>query len=106
MKVLHIVTLRLYGFFLSLRWLPCTEPPWGTLTAIDLDTGEHLWNVPLGTSGKDLAPSSSWWIKASAWVMEWSDCYKTSGATFRESASSDHYLRAFNTETGEEFSKI
>jgi quinoprotein glucose dehydrogenase len=28
--------------------LPCTAPPWGTLTAIDADTAEMRWQVPLG----------------------------------------------------------
>ncbi len=28
--------------------LPITNPPYGTLTAIDLNTGEHLWQVPVG----------------------------------------------------------
>jgi quinoprotein glucose dehydrogenase len=27
---------------------PATKPPWGTLNAIDLNTGEYLWRVPLG----------------------------------------------------------
>jgi len=30
--------------------LPCTPPPWGTLTAIDLDTGKRVWQIPLGQS--------------------------------------------------------
>lgn len=27
---------------------PVSEPPWGTLTAIDLNTGQRKWQVPLG----------------------------------------------------------
>jgi quinoprotein glucose dehydrogenase len=27
---------------------PINKPPWGTLTAINLHTGKHLWQVPLG----------------------------------------------------------
>ena len=35
------------------RWFdpegyPAVKPPWGTLIAIDLNTGEHIWNIPLG----------------------------------------------------------
>lgn len=45
-----------YGFKLG-NWqtstgLPCSVPPYGTLSAYDLDTGERLWEVPLGRSYK------------------------------------------------------
>jgi quinoprotein glucose dehydrogenase len=37
-----------YHKFLDPDGYPAIAPPWGTLTAIDLDTGEHAWQVPLG----------------------------------------------------------
>jgi len=27
---------------------PISQPPWGTLTAVDINTGQHKWQVPLG----------------------------------------------------------
>ncbi len=27
---------------------PATAPPWGTLSAIDLNTGKYLWKIPFG----------------------------------------------------------
>jgi quinoprotein glucose dehydrogenase len=27
---------------------PCNPPPWGNLTAIDMKTGEHRWQIPFG----------------------------------------------------------
>ena len=93
--------LRSMGFFSPLG-VPCTEPPWGTLTGIDLNTGEHLWNVPLGTS-KDIAPFPFWWIKGAPNMG--GPTVTESGVTFI-AATSDYYLRAFNTETGEELAKF
>jgi quinoprotein glucose dehydrogenase len=28
---------------------PATAPPWGTLSAIDVNTGKFLWKIPFGT---------------------------------------------------------
>jgi len=28
--------------------LPCQQPPWGELTAVNVNTGEFAWRVPLG----------------------------------------------------------
>lgn len=37
-----------YKKFLDADGYPAIAPPWGTLTAIDLDTGAHSWQIPLG----------------------------------------------------------
>ena len=37
------------GLVLSPLGVPCTRPPWGTISAVDLDTGEVRWQHPFGT---------------------------------------------------------
>jgi quinoprotein glucose dehydrogenase len=34
--------------FLDPEDYPATAPPWGALSAIDLNTGKYLWKVPFG----------------------------------------------------------
>ena len=34
--------------FQSPLGIPCTPPPWGTLAALDLDSGKIKWQIPLG----------------------------------------------------------
>jgi quinoprotein glucose dehydrogenase len=37
-----------YAWFRDKNHRPCQEPPWGTLTAVDLRSGEIAWRIPLG----------------------------------------------------------
>jgi quinoprotein glucose dehydrogenase len=37
-----------YGKFLDIDGYPAVVPPWGTLNAINLDTGEYVWKIPFG----------------------------------------------------------
>ena len=41
---------------------PCTEPPWGALTALDLRSGKKRWEVPLGflVRGATRQPELRW----------------------------------------------
>ena len=42
--------------------LPCTPPPWGTLTAVKAATGEIQWQVPLGRfPGTENLPDAAQW---------------------------------------------
>ncbi|MFC4095736.1 outer membrane protein assembly factor BamB family protein [Euzebyella saccharophila] len=39
-----------YNKFLDSKGLPAIAPPWGTLHAIDLNSGDFLWSVPFGNT--------------------------------------------------------
>ena len=80
---------------------PCNPPPWGTLVGIDLATGDVRWEVPLGTA-RDLAPWPIWLFLGDIGVPNLGGPITTgSGLTFI-AATTDNYLRAFDTTTGGE----
>ncbi len=41
-------TMTGYNKFLTQEGYPGIKPPWGTLNAIDLNTGKRVWQIPLG----------------------------------------------------------
>ena len=45
-----IVSYSISGYtkFLDKNGFPAIRPPWGTLNAIDLNTGEYVWTIPFG----------------------------------------------------------
>jgi quinoprotein glucose dehydrogenase len=81
---------------LSPLGLPCNPPPWGTLAAVDLVSGDVRWEVPLGTM-TDLAriPTPASWGS-----MNLGGPVVTGGLVFI-GASMDSRIRAFALETGE-----
>ncbi|MHA7838386.1 MAG: pyrroloquinoline quinone-dependent dehydrogenase [bacterium] len=83
---------------------PCNPPPWGTLVAVDLATGDVVWEVPLGNT-RNLAPWPIWWLLGDVGVPNLGGPITTaSGLTFI-GATTDGYLRAFKTATGDELWK-
>ena len=77
--------------------MPCSAPPWGTLTAVDLDAGEIRWEVPLGST-RGLAPWPFW--------LEWGvpnvgGPIVTAGGLAFIAATPDRYIRAFDLASGE-----
>lgn len=87
--------------FVSPLGAPCTPPPWGTLAGIDLVSGDVVWQVPLGTT-RDMAPFPFWFIKGAPNMG--GPVVTSTGVTFI-AATTDYFVRAFNTATGDELWK-
>jgi quinoprotein glucose dehydrogenase len=78
--------------------IPCNPTPWGTLTAIDLGSGEQSWQRSLGTT-RDLAPVP---IALETGTPSLGGPLMTGGGLTFIGAAADHYLRAFDNESGEQ----
>ncbi|MFZ5496763.1 MAG: PQQ-binding-like beta-propeller repeat protein [Verrucomicrobiota bacterium] len=88
------------------RWLdpdgyPAVKPPWGTLNAIDLNTGEYLWRVPLGEypelAAQGVPPTGT---------ENYGGPLVTAGGVLFIGASKDEHFRAFDPKTGRELWKV
>jgi quinoprotein glucose dehydrogenase len=79
--------------------LPCSPPPFGSLVAVSLRTGQKLWDVPLGTfpapPGAPAAPAD--WGSANLG----GPIVTASGLVFI-AATLDRAIRAFDVMTGKE----
>jgi quinoprotein glucose dehydrogenase len=84
---------------------PCNPPPWGSLTAVDLKSGEVRWQVPLGTP-RDKAPFPIWLFTGHLGSPSFGGGLLTAGGLYFTGATSDLYFRAFDTDTGDELWRI
>ena len=81
---------------LSFLGAPCIRPPWGVLAAYDMTTGRRAWEIPLGST-RDVAPWPLWF---NIGVPNQGGAITTAGGLTFIGASTDGYLRAFETRTG------
>ncbi|OKS87911.1 outer membrane protein assembly factor BamB family protein [Mucilaginibacter polytrichastri] len=79
-----------YKKFLSKDGSPAIAPPWGTLNAINLNTGKREWRIPLGDDPK---------IK-NAGTENYGGPAVTAGGLVFIAATKDSKIRAFNKTTG------
>lgn len=84
-----------YKKFLDNKGLPGLAPPWGTLNALDLNTGEYLWKIPLGDApelkNKNLAPTG---------IENYGGPIVTANGLLFIGATKDGKMRAFDKKTG------
>jgi quinoprotein glucose dehydrogenase len=92
-------------FMFALGGAPCSPPPFGSLVAIDLNAGTKKWDVPLGTLGGMLPPGTSSADAAALGSINLGGAIGTAGGVVFIAATLDHYLRAFDIETGRELWK-
>jgi len=85
-----------YGWFRTPDGIPCQEPPFGELHAVDMSTGEVKWQVPLGFN-RELQEMG---IEDTG-VQSLGGAIVTGGGVTFIGATIDRYFRAFETETGE-----
>ena len=89
-----------YNRFLDSKGYPAVKPPWGTLNAIDLNTGDFLWRVPLGEFPELTAQGVP-----QTGTENYGGPVVTAGGLLFIGASRDEHLRAFDRKTGRELWK-
>jgi mono/diheme cytochrome c family protein len=85
-----------YRKFLDPDHYPAIAPPWGTLNAIDLNTGEYLWKVPLGEY-PDLAAKG---MKNTGSENYGGPIVTAGGIVFIGASLYDYKFHAFDAQTG------
>ena len=74
----------------------CQQPPWGQLTAVDVNTGEFVWRVPLGVT--DSLPPD----KQKTGRPGNGGTIATAGGLVFVGATDDARFRGFDAKTGKE----
>ena len=86
-----------YARFWDQNEYPCQQPPWGTLNAVNLNTGEIAWRVPLGQVDelmeKGVPPTGT---------PNLGGTIVTAGGLVFIGGANDSRFRAFDAQTGKE----
>jgi quinoprotein glucose dehydrogenase len=85
-----------YHKFLDPEGFPAVAPPWGTLNAINLNTGEYVWKIPLGEYPELVAKG----IKNTGTENYGGPLVTAGGLLFIGATNFDKKFRAFDKTTG------
>jgi glucose dehydrogenase len=77
---------------------PCNSPPWGTLTAVDLRSGQVRWQRPFGST-RGMAPWPMW---IEMGTPNFGGGMATAGGLYFIGATLDKRFHAIDSETGQE----
>lgn len=88
-------TIDGYPLFLDQHGVPAIAPPWGTLNALDLVTGDLLWKVPLGEYPQLVAKG----IRHTG-SLNFGGAVATAGGVIFIGATADEKIRAIEKATG------
>ena len=84
-----------YNKFLTKEGYPAVSPPWGTLNAVDLNTGAIAWRVPLGSYPEFAAKGIT------TGTENYGGPVVSAGGLVFIAATRDSKIRAFSKRTGE-----
>ncbi len=91
--------------FMSPLGIPCQKPPFGTLSAIDMQTQQVVWQVPVGTV-QDTGPLGiKMRLPLPVGLPTLGGSLSTQGGLVFFAGTQDYYLRAWNTANGQEIWK-
>jgi quinoprotein glucose dehydrogenase len=85
-----------YQKFLDPDGYPAVAPPWGTLSAIDLNTGDYAWRIPLGEY-PELAARG---VRNTGTENYGGPIVTAGGLVFIGATNFDRKIRAFDKKTG------
>lgn len=86
-----------YARFLDQDGYPCQRPPWGELSAVNANTGDVVWRVPLGNFDEIAAAGFP-----NAGTPNVGGSVATAGGLVFIAATNDFRFRAFDSKTGKE----
>ncbi|SDO72117.1 quinoprotein glucose dehydrogenase [Lutimaribacter pacificus] len=96
-----------YGIDVNAGWrnpvtgVPCIEPPYGGIRAIDLATGETVWDTPLGTARRNGPFGIPSMLPFKIGTPNNGGAVVTAGGLVFIGAATDNLFRAIDIETGE-----
>jgi quinoprotein glucose dehydrogenase len=80
--------------------VPCIAPPWGKLTAIDLNTRKIAWERPLGTTRESGLFNTHIGVPLPTGIISMGGSFMTASGLIFIAATADDNLRAFDEKTG------